>query len=107
MDPYLGYEIALAAVLLYAAVVYALYRTGHLGPDRPLSLFGPALMMKTQRGRSALDRWGRFKRFWTAAGDLGIALAAVSMVTIIGLLVFGAIESFRLRRRKHPPSPRR
>jgi membrane-associated protease RseP (regulator of RpoE activity) len=96
VDPYLGYEIALAVVLLYAAVVYALYRTGHLGPDRPLSLFGPALMLKTQRGRSALDRWGRFKRFWTAAGDLGIALAVVSMATIMGLLVFGAIESFRL-----------
>ena len=96
MDPYLGYEIALVVVLLYAAVVYALYRTGHLGPDRPLSLFGPALMLKTQRGRSALDRWGRFKRFWTAAGDLGIALSVVSMATIIGLLVFGAIASFRL-----------
>ena len=103
MNPYFGYEIALGAVLLYAAVVYALYRTGQLGPDRPLSLFGPALMIKTQRGRSALDRWGRFKRFWTAVSDLGIALSVLSMATIIGLLVFGAIESFRLTAAQAPP----
>jgi len=95
-NPYFGYEIALALVALYIAVVYALYQTGRLGPDRPLSLFGPALMTKTQRGRSALDRWGRFKRFWTVVSDLGIALAVVSMATILGLLVFGAIASFRL-----------
>lgn len=94
MNPYFGYEIALAVVLLYGAVVYALYRTGHLGPGRPLSLFGPALMIKTQRGRAALDRWGRFKRFWTAAGDLGIGLAIVSMGTILVLLVLSTVASF-------------
>ena len=96
MNPYLGYEIALLAVVVYAAIVYALHRAGYLGPNRALSLFGPALMIKTQRGRSALDRWGRFRRFWTAAGDLGIALAVLAMATIVGLLVFGAIESFQL-----------
>ena len=96
MNPYLGYEIALAVVFLYALIVYALYRTGHLGPERPLSLFGPALMIKTQRGRSALDRWGRFKRFWTPVSDLGIALAVVAMGVIVALLLFGAIVSTRL-----------
>ena len=103
VNPNLGYEIALLVVLLYALVVYWLYRAGRLGPDRPLSLFGPALMIKTQRGRSALDRWGRFKRFWTAVSDLGIALAVVAMATIIGLLIFGAVESFHLTAAQAPP----
>jgi membrane-associated protease RseP (regulator of RpoE activity) len=103
VNPYLGYEIALLVVALYGAAVYALYAAGRLGPDRPLSLFGPALMIKTQRGRSALDRWGRFKRFWTAAGDLGIALAIAAMATILGLLVLGAIESFKLTASQAPP----
>ena len=103
MNPYLGYEIALLVVVLYAAVVYALYRAGRLGPDKPLSLLGPALMIKTKRGRSALDRWGRFRRFWTAASDLGIGLAIVAMVTILGLLVFGAIEALRLTPSQAPP----
>ena len=96
MDPYLGYEIALAAVVAYGLVVYALWRGGRIGPERNISLLGPALMLKTGRGRAALDRWGRFVRFWTAASDLGIALAAVAMVTIVGLLVVGAVVSTRL-----------
>ena len=96
MDPYLGYEIALLAVLVYAGIVYALWATGRIGPDRTFSLLGPALMIKTKKGRSALDRWGRFVRFWTAAGDVGIALAAAAMALIVVLLVLGAIESFRL-----------
>jgi membrane-associated protease RseP (regulator of RpoE activity) len=96
VDPYLGYEIALLLVALYGAIVYALYAAGKIGPDRPLSLMGPALMTKTQRGRSLLDRWGRFRRFWSVVGDLGIVLAAIAMVTIVVLLLLGAVASFRL-----------
>ncbi len=96
MDPYLGYEIALGLVVVYGAIVYALHRAGKLGPDRSLSLFGPALMTKTQRGRSLLDRWGRYRRFWSVVADVGIALAAAAMATIVVLLILGAIASFRL-----------
>ncbi len=96
MDPYLGYEIAAAAVVVYGLAVYGLWRTGRIGPDRHLTLFGPALMLKTGRGRAALDRWGRFVRFWTHVGDLGIALAAAAMGAIVGLLVLGAVVSTRL-----------
>jgi len=101
-DPYFGYEIALLVVLLYAAVVYWLYKSGRLGPERALTLFGPALMIKTQRGRSALDRWGRFKRFWTVVSDIGIALAVAAMAVILGLLVFGAVAAFRISAAQAP-----
>ncbi len=96
MDPYFGYEIALLLIALYGAIVYLLHRAGRIGPDRALSLFGPALMTKTQRGRSLLDRWGRFRRFWSAVGDLGVLLAGLAMALIMGLLVVGAVASFRL-----------
>jgi len=96
VDPYLGYEIAGAVVLVYAAAVYLLWRAKRIGPDRNLTLFGPALMLKTGRGRAALDRWGRFVRFWTAAGDVGIALAAAAMAAIVGLLLVGAAVSTRI-----------
>jgi membrane-associated protease RseP (regulator of RpoE activity) len=104
VNPYLGYEIALLAVLGYGLAVYALWRTGHVGPDRTFSLMGPALMVKTQRGRSSLDRWGRFARFWTVAGDVGISLAVVAMAVILILLLFGAVASFRLTP-SEAPSP--
>ena len=103
MNPYLGYEIALLVVAAYGAVVYGFYRAGWIGPDRALTLLGPALMIKTKRGRSALERWARFRRFWTFAADVGIALAAVAMAGILLLLVVDAILSFRLTAASAPP----
>ena len=103
MNPYLGYEIALGVVLLYAVIVAALYRAGKIGPDRALTLFGPALMVKTKRGRSALDRWGRFVRFWTWVSDFGILLAAIAMAGIVILLLFDAVVSLRVSAAQAPP----
>jgi membrane-associated protease RseP (regulator of RpoE activity) len=103
-DPYLGYEIAGVCVLVYALIVYALYRRGLIGPDHPLTLLGPALMIKTQRGRVAIERWARFKRFWTVMSDVGVALAAIAMVAIIVLLLIDAVLSLRLNP-SSAPSP--
>ncbi len=96
MDPYLGYEVALGVVLAYGVAVFLFYRAGWIGPDRTLSLLGPALMIKTRRGRAAIDRWGRFRRFWTAVSDAGIALAVLSMAVIVGTLLLEAALAFRV-----------
>ncbi len=103
MDPYLGYEIAVLVIAIYGAIVYALYRTGHIGPDHALTLLGPALMIKTKRGRAAIDRWARFRRFWTAVSDLGVALAAIAMASIVLLLAFDAVLALRLNASNAPP----
>ncbi|MGI0156091.1 MAG: site-2 protease family protein, partial [Thermoplasmata archaeon] len=103
MDPYLGYEIALLVVAAYAVVVYAMYRAGWIGPEHALTLLGPALMIKTKRGRTAIERWARFRRFWTVAADIGIALAAIAMAAIVVLLVLDAILSLRLNPSSAPP----
>ncbi len=103
MNPYLGYEIAFLVVVAYAIVVYVLYRAGRIGPERAISLLGPALMIKTKKGLAALDRWGRFKRFWTRAADLGIALAAIAMAAIVILLLVDAVISTRISPSMAPP----
>ncbi len=103
MDPYLGYEIAVLVILAYGVVVYALWRAGKIGPDHALTLMGPALMIKTKRGRSALDRWARFRRFWTVAADVGILLAALAMVGIVVLLLIDAALALRLNAASAPP----
>jgi membrane-associated protease RseP (regulator of RpoE activity) len=103
LDPYLGYEIAALVVLAYAAIVYAMYKAGWIGPDRALTLLGPALMIKTKRGRSMIERWSRFRRFWTVASDVGIALAALAMVAILILLLVDAVVSLRLNAASAPP----
>ena len=91
-----GWLIALVLTALYFAILFVLYRKKLLGADRTLSLFGPALMVKTQRGRGMLERVGRHKRFWTIASDIGIGLAVVAMVTIVIVLLFDAVLATRL-----------
>jgi len=96
VNPYFYYEIALGVVLAYIVAVVLLQRLGYVGPNRAISLFGPALMIKTRRGLDDIERWSRFRRFWTVASDLGIWLAAISMGLIVALLVLGAVVSFRI-----------
>ena len=102
MNPYWGYEIAVLVVAIYAVLVYLLYRAGRIGPTHALTLFGPALMIKTKRGLAALERWGRFRRFWTRVADVGILLAAIAMAGILALLVVDAIVSLRLTASEAP-----
>ncbi|HKV90200.1 MAG TPA: site-2 protease family protein, partial [Thermoplasmata archaeon] len=95
MDAWVGWAIALAVVLAYVVVVLLLYWRGYIGPNRVLSWYGPLLMVKTQRGRAFLDRVARHRRLWTVVGDIGIVLAAVSMVTIVAVLVLDATVALR------------
>ncbi|MCI4326249.1 MAG: site-2 protease family protein [Thermoplasmata archaeon] len=95
MDAWVGWAILLALIVGYTAFVVVLYRRGRIGPDRALSLYGPALMIKTQRGKGFLERVARFNRFWSWIGDAGIVLAAASMVTIVAVLVLDATVALR------------
>lgn len=97
-----GWVIAGLVVLAYAVVVYVLWRLGWIGRERTLSMFGPALMIKTKRGREYIDRVGRRERLWSAAGDLAIVLALVAMVAMIVLLVIDAVVSLRVSASQAP-----
>ncbi|MCI4335784.1 MAG: site-2 protease family protein [Thermoplasmata archaeon] len=90
MTPLQGWLLFVALLVLYGLAVYGLYRAGRIGPDRSLSLLGPALMMKTRRGRGLLERLGRFRRFWSVLGSIGVGLAGIAMVLIVGLLALDA-----------------
>jgi membrane-associated protease RseP (regulator of RpoE activity) len=83
-----GLLIFFALLAAYSGILYALYRAGRIGPERALSLFGPALMMKTRRGRGWLERMGRFRRFWSVVADVGLLLAGIAMALIVGLLLW-------------------
>ncbi len=99
---WVGYAILAALIALYALVVIVLYRSGRVGPDRSLSLLGPLLMTKTQRGLGLLDRLGRFKRFWSAMGDLGRVLAAAAMALIVVVLAIEAVLAFGIGAARAP-----
>ncbi len=83
--------IILAVIAAYFGAVIYLQRTGRIGPEKALTLFGPALMLKTTHGRAWLDRTGRFRRFWSVVGDVGVLLAGLAMVIIVVLLIWEGI----------------
>ncbi len=91
-----GYFWLVALLLAYGLIVYALWKSGRVGADKPLSLLGPLLMVKTLRGRKAIERVARFRRAWNVFGDVGIVLAFAGMVAMFALLVYGAIAASRL-----------
>ena len=95
MNDWIGYAVAIVLTIAYALFVVVMYRRGRIGPDKALTLFGPALMVKTQKGRGFLDRVGRFRRFWSAVGDAGLLLAGASMVLIVLVLVLDATVALR------------
>ncbi|HYK94224.1 MAG TPA: site-2 protease family protein [Thermoplasmata archaeon] len=96
LSPLDGWLIAAVLIVAYSGFVVWLYRTGRLGPDRTFSLFGPALMVKTQRGRGWLDRIGRFSRFWSVVGAFGVALAAAAMGVVVFVLALDAIVATQI-----------
>ncbi|MCI4348750.1 MAG: site-2 protease family protein [Thermoplasmata archaeon] len=91
MTAFEAYLIVLVAILAYIVAIAALRRAGRIGPDRSLTLFGPALMLKTQKGNALLDRIGRYRKLWSALGDLGLILAGVAMVGVLVVLGLDAI----------------
>ena len=88
----IGWLVLVLLVTAYTLIVVLLYRAGHIGKDKPLTLFGPALMLKTVRGRATLDAIARrSRRFWNAYGDLGIILSLVAMAGMVILLLWEAV----------------
>lgn len=82
--------ILLAIVNVYLLAIYVLKRKDLLDGER-MSLMGPALMLKTQRGKKLIDRIARPKALWRKYGDVTIAFVVafgVLMVAFVGWTTF-------------------
>lgn len=85
--------ILLVVIVAYFVIVLALYRKKFIGKDKALTLFGPALMIKTAHGKGFLERVAnKSPKFWNALGDAGIVLSLASMVAMVVLLLWEAVE---------------
>ena len=93
-----------AAILLWWLGLYFLDKRKILEKHN-LSLAGPILMWKTQKGRDLIDRISRPKRFWRFFGDLSIVLVGLTMVGTTALLVWEATLVQSAAVRANPPSP--
>lgn len=85
LSPAVGLVITVIAT--YIAVVVILYKKKTLEKYN-ISLYGPFLMIKTEKGRNLIQRLSSFRRFWKGFGDVGIVICFISMVAVIRLLVW-------------------
>ncbi|MGB1585486.1 MAG: site-2 protease family protein [Thermoplasmatota archaeon] len=75
----------------YILLIFWLIRSGKM-QDWGLSLaFGFVLMIRTQKGKGALEAISRPKRFWNLFGDVGIGVVLLVMAgfTFLMLLIIG------------------
>ncbi|ERH00518.1 MAG: putative membrane-associated Zn-dependent proteases 1 [Halonotius sp. J07HN6] len=80
----------LVGVLAYTAVIVTLNRRGLLPSS--LSISGPLMTVHTRRGRAAIDRLARPKRFWRALANMGVGVALVVMVGTFLMLLSRAMQ---------------
>lgn len=77
----------LSGIAAYTLGAMALQARGLL-PDS-VRVSGPIVTLHTKRGRQALDRLARRRRFWRAWANLGVGIAIVVMVGMMVFLVVG------------------
>jgi membrane-associated protease RseP (regulator of RpoE activity) len=72
-----------------------------------ISLWGPALLVRTKKGRTFLKRIAQKTRFWKAFGNLGIVFCFIMMILMTTLLIWQAwfISGFTPEQKEAIPGP--
>ncbi len=73
-------------ILIWILILYIVYK----GNSRIISLYGPTLMIKTEKGRNFIYKISMHK-FWDYYGVFSIIFLLIGMVFTIGLLIWEAI----------------
>jgi membrane-associated protease RseP (regulator of RpoE activity) len=77
-----GLLIFFTIVFLYFIIVYYLNKNEILEKHN-VSLYGPALLLRTKRGIGLLKRISSKKRFWKAYGSSGIVFCFICMIIFV------------------------
>ncbi|HET6398832.1 MAG TPA: site-2 protease family protein, partial [Candidatus Thermoplasmatota archaeon] len=83
-----GWLVTLALVAAYVTFVVWLIQTGRLRRWNLSLMLGIILMVRTQRGKGALEVLARPKRLWNVLGDFGILLTLTGMLLMTLLFLW-------------------
>jgi membrane-associated protease RseP (regulator of RpoE activity) len=84
-----GYLIALIVFLAWVALVYVLHKRKWFAKHN-MSLMGPAVMWRTNKGKALVERLASYERFWSFYGKASLWICAGAMATIMILLLWEA-----------------
>jgi len=82
-----GLLIFLSILCIYFLLVMLLQKKGILEKYK-ISFFGPALLLRTKKGRNFLKKIAEKKRFWKAFGSLSIVFCFIMMVILVVAFIF-------------------
>jgi len=84
-----GLLIFFSIVLLYFTIVIILHKKGILEKYN-ISLYGPALLLRTVKAKKILEKIARPKRFWKAFGSFAVVFCFIAMILMVLLLIWQA-----------------
>jgi membrane-associated protease RseP (regulator of RpoE activity) len=84
-----GLLIFFTILFLYFIIVITLHKKGIL-EKLNISLYGPALLLRTTKGRNFLKKIASKERFWKGFGNFGIVLCFILMVLMVIVLIWQA-----------------
>jgi len=101
-----GVLIFIFLLLVYAIAVFVLHKKGILKKYN-ISLYGPALMWRTQRGIRFLERRAQRQRLWRGLGNASIVFCFIAMILMTALMVWTVriIIDFTPAQRQALPGP--
>lgn len=93
-------------IVIYAVSVYIIYKKGVLKKHN-ISLYGPALMWRTEKGIQFLKNRAKHERTWKVYGNASIVFCFVTMVLMTALMVWTAwiVIGFTPAQRSALPGP--
>jgi len=82
-----GLLVFLSIVFIYFAIVIFLKKKSILEKYN-MSLYGPALMIRTNKGKKLVEKIAEKKRFWKAFGSFGVVYCFIVMFIMVFVFVW-------------------
>ncbi len=98
----MGLLLTLIVILLYILILVILKVKGAFKEDK-LSLWGPFLMWRTQRGKNFIEKMSSAKRFWRIYGNVAIGICFITMILMMFFLIWAATLVPTVPKESAPP----
>ena len=101
-----GLLIFCTIVISYFLLVILLKKIGLLEKYN-ISFYGPALLLRTEKGKKFIKKISRKKRFWKAYGSFGVAFCFITMILMVTILIWQAwaVLGFSAEEKASIPGP--
>ncbi|UCG68748.1 MAG: site-2 protease family protein [Thermoplasmata archaeon] len=85
----MGLVFTLLAIILYVIFLIVLKVIGAFKEEK-VSLWGPFLMWRTQKGKNLIEKLASAKRFWRGYGSVAVGICIFTMVLMMLFLIWAA-----------------